>query len=119
MNQFMYEDLFEECTLIDRRTVPDGMGGFVKEWVDGATFQAAVTKDDSLEARVAEKQGVTEVYTVTVNQGIDLDFHDVFRRSSDGLIYRITSNTKDMQSPPRATFKIATARAERWELPDD
>lgn len=115
----LFEDVFEECTLIDRRTVSDGMGGYTKEWVDGAKFSAAVNKNSSLEARVAEKQGVTDVYTVTVYKGVELEYHDVFRRKSDGLTYRVTSNSKDNETPPRATFQIAQVTAERWDLPDD
>ena len=115
----LFEDVFEECTLIDRRTVSDGMGGYDKEWVDGAKFSAAINKDNSLEARVAEKQGVTDVYTVTVYKGVNLEYHDIFRRESDGLTYRVTSNIKDNETPPRATFQIAQVTAERWDLPDD
>ena len=55
----LFEDTFEECTLIDKRSVPDGMGGYTKEWVDGATFRAAVSKDNTLAARVAEKQNIS------------------------------------------------------------
>lgn len=119
MSTYLFEDTFEECTLIDRRSVPDGMGGYTKEWVDGATFTAAISKDNTLAERVAEKQGVTEVYTVTVYKGIELEYHDVFRRSSDGLTYRLTSNIKDSATPPRASFQIAQASAERWNLPSD
>lgn len=115
----LFEETFEKCTLIDRRTISDGMGGYTKEWIDGAEFVAAINKDNTLAARVAEKQGVTEVYTVTTYKGATLDFHDVFRRQSDGLTYRVTSNSKDSETPPRATFQIAQVTAERWDLPDD
>lgn len=115
----LFEETFEACTLIDKRSVPDGMGGYTKQWVDGATFRAAVNKDNTLSARVAEKQGVTEVYTVTVYKGVALEYHDVFRRSSDGMTYRVTSNIKDSETPPRASFQIAQVTAERWDLPSD
>lgn len=115
----LFEEVFEECTLLDKKSVPDGLGGYTKKWMDGAQFVAAINKDNSLQARVAEKQGVTEVYTVTTYKGTELDFHDVFRRASDGLTYRVTSNIKDSETPPRATFQIAQVTAERWDLPDD
>jgi hypothetical protein len=85
--------------------------------VDGAQFDAAVTKDSSMQARMAEKQGVTEVYTVTVNKGMPLDFHDVFRRESDGAIFRVTSNITDSETPARASFQIGQVTAEKWVLP--
>lgn len=107
----------EPCTMLDKRTVPDGQGGFTQTWVDGATFSAAIVKDSSMQARAAEKQGVTEVYTVTVDKGTPLAFHDVFRRERDGAVFRVTSNIKDSQTPSVASFQIGQVTAERWELP--
>lgn len=106
-----------KCTMLDKRTVPDGQGSYEQQWVDGAQFDAAVVKDSSMQARMAEKQGVTEVYTVTVNKGMPLDFHDVFRRESDGAIFRVTSNITDSETPPRASFQIGQVTAEKWVLP--
>ena len=112
----LIDTMMEPCTMIDRRTVPDGMGGFTTQWIDGAAFEAAIVKDNTLNARVAEKEGVTEVYTVTVPQSVSLDFHDVFRRESDGAIFRVTSNIIDSKSPSVATFHIGQVTAERWAL---
>ena len=103
----------EECVMLDKRTVPDGMGGFTPEWVDGAPFMAAIIKDNTLAARVAEKQGVTELYTITVDKGLELDFHDVIRRLSDDAIFRVTSNIDDSETPSVATFQIGQVTAER------
>lgn len=111
--------MMERCVMLDKRTIPDGLGGFTHEWQEGATFRAAIVKNSSLEARVAEKQGVTEIYTVTVNRGLTLQYHDVFRRVSDGAVFRVTSNVKDSETPNVATFQIGQVTAERWELPND
>lgn len=108
--------MMEDCTMLDKRTVADGLGGFTTEWVDGAEFRAAVVKDSTMAARVAEKQGVTELYTVTVDKGLSLQYHDVFRRQSDGAIFRVTSNIVDSETPSVATFQIGQVTAERWEL---
>jgi len=106
-----------QCTMLDKRTAPDGQGGYIQTWVDGAVFDAAIIKDSSMQARMAEKQGVTEVYTVTVSKGLPLDYHDVFRRESDGAIFRVTSNITDSETPERASFQIGQVTAERWVLP--
>lgn len=112
----LFETMMEECVMLDKRTVPDGLGGFTVTWVDGARFRAAVIKDNTLEARVAEKQGVTEVYKVTVDKGVRLQYHDVFRRSSDGAIFRVTSNIRDSETPSVSTFQFGQVTAEAWEL---
>ena len=115
----LLEEAFEPFIMIDKITVPDGMGGYTKEWVDGISFEAALDKDDDLQGRVAEKQGVTSVYTVTTRKNINLDFHDVIRRVADGLTYRITGTIKDSQTPESAGLQYAWVPAERWDLPDD
>lgn len=112
----LIDTMMEECVMLDKRTVSDGLGGFTTEWTEGAEFRAAVIKDSSLAARVAEKQGVTEVYTVTVDKGLQLQHHDVFRRLSDGYVFRVTSNIRDSETPRVATFQIGQVTAERWEL---
>lgn len=113
---FLYEEMMETCAIMDRQTIPDGLGGFTYEWTQGATFRAAVVKNDTLDARVAEKQGVTEVYTVTVDKGVSLDYHDVFKRLRDGAIFRVTSNVRDSETPSRSTFQIGVVSAELWTL---
>lgn len=104
------------CVMLDRSTVSDGLGSFVYVWLEGAEFQAAIVKGKTNAARVAEKQGVTEDYTVTVDKGIQLQYHDVFRRVEDGAVFRVTSNVTDSETPSVATFQIGQVTAERWEL---
>lgn len=105
------------CTMLDKTTSPDGQGGIISAWVEGATFSAAIVKDSSMQARIAEKQGVTELYTVTVDKGIDLDYHDVFKRNEDGAIFRVTSNVDDSRTPKVASFQFGQVTAEKWVLP--
>ena len=112
----LFETFMESCVMMDKRTVADELGGFDYQWVEGATFSAAIVKDSTMAARVAEKQGVTEVYTVTVRKGATLQFHDVFKRLSDSAVFRVTSNETDSESPDVATFEIGQVTAERWEL---
>ena len=66
----LLDDEMEKCTLIDKRRVPDGYGGAKVAWVDSINFDAAIILDTSTEARIAEKQGVTNLYTVTTKKTI-------------------------------------------------
>ena len=72
--------LQEKCVLLEKKRTPDGAGGWLVEWADGAEFNAAVVLDTSMQSRIAEKEGVTSVYTVTTRRSTPLSFHDVFRR---------------------------------------
>ena len=105
-----------DCVMMDKTSVSDGIGGFVHEWAEGAAFQAAVVKDNTMQAKVAEKEGVTEVYTVTFAKSLPMEFHDLFKRLEDGAIFRVTSNVTDSKTPKVATFQFGQVSAERWEL---
>lgn len=110
-------DTFKEpCVLMERKRVGDGEGGWTTTWVDGAAFDAAIVRDTALAARVAEKEGVSNVYTVTADADVRLGFHDVFKRVRDGQVFRMTSNGDDMKTPGCATFSFGQAGAEEWSL---
>lgn len=95
---------------------PDGEGGIITVWKDGAEFQANARLDNSTQAKIAENMGVTSLYTVTTNKEIILEFHEVIKRISDGEIFRITSDGKDNKTPDSATLDMRQVSAEKWRL---
>ena len=104
----------EDVVMLEKKRVPDGEGGFTVEWVDGVSFKSAITFDSSMEARTAEKQGVTSLYTVTVPVNAKLEYHDVFRRVRDGKVFRVTSDGDDKITPASASFQFAQVTAVEW-----
>lgn len=112
----LLSEAFEECTMIDKTTTSDGYGGFVTTWVDGAKFDAAIVFDTSMQARTAEKQGVSSLYTITTKRTTVLEYHDVFKRNRDGKIFRVTSDGDDKYTPPSATLDMRQVTAEEWIL---
>lgn len=114
----LLQEALEECVLIDKTTQADGYGGVVTSWVEGAPFTAAITFDTSIEARVAEKQGVTSRYTVTTSKALVLQYHDVFKRKRDGKIFRVTSDGDDKFTPASSSLDMRQVTAEELtELP--
>lgn len=112
----LMNDYAEDCVLMEKTRVPDGEGGWVPVWTEGAEFRAAITHDTTLQARVAESEGMHSTYTVTTDKSMPLDFHDVFRRVRDGKTFRVTSDGTDEQTPARATFQVSQVSAEEWSL---
>lgn len=112
----LLDSMRETCTMITRTVVEDGLGGYKEAYVDGVTFEAVVRKNDTTQDRIAEQQGVKESYTVVVQKGFPLRFHDVFRRS-DGNTYQVTSNIQDKETPAASQINIGAVTAERWDLP--
>lgn len=104
------------CVTLDRHRHEDGEGGFITDWVEGAKFMAAIAFDTSIQARTAEKQGVTSLYTVTTEKNISLEYHDVFRRLYDGKIFRVTSDGDDKATPDGAVLDMRQVTAEEWSL---
>ncbi len=112
----LMKDFLEDCTLLEKTRVPDGEGGWTIKWVDGMEFQAAITYDTTMQARVAESEGMKATYTVTTEKAMMLDFHDVFRRKRDGQVFRVTSQGDDKKTPERASFQVSQVAAEEWTL---
>lgn len=109
--------MMDECRILNHVRTDDDYGGYSDQWTEGATFRAAIAKDGSPEQKVAEQQGIAEMFTVVVDQNFSLDYHDVFKRMKDGSIFRVTSKTTDSTAHPASTVKIAKVTAERWVLP--
>lgn len=112
----LLQSAMTDCVMLEKKRTPDGEGGFYTDWTEGAEFLAAITFDTSMEARIAEKQGVTSIYTVTTDKGAKLEYHDVIKRLSDGKIFRITSDGDDKQTPKSASFQFLQVTAEEWVL---
>ena len=104
----------EDVVMLEKQRVPDGEGGFTTSWVDGVQFKAAISSDSSMQARTAEKQGVTSLYTFTVPINAKLEYHDVLKRIRDGKVFRITSDGDDKITPPSASFQFIQVTAEEY-----
>lgn len=114
----LLSEAMESCVMMDKLTTSDGYGSYYSRWQDGATFQAAIVFDSSMQARVAAVQGVTGLYTVTTAKNVNLQYHDVFRRTSDGKIFRVTSDGDDKKTPASATLNMRQVSAEEWVVND-
>ena len=108
----LLSEAMEGCVLLNKQTSLDEYGGFINTWVGGAAFNAAIVFDTSIEARTAEAQGVHSLYTVTTPRNITLQYHDVFRRTRDGKLFRVTSDGDDKYTPKSATLDMRQVTAE-------
>lgn len=108
----------EEYVLMEQVPEDDHLGGFELVWTEGMHFNAVIRKDWTIEHdTIAHQRIVKEPFTVVVDRGTNLKYHDVFKRLSDGAVFRMASNIQDGEAPDRSTVLIAKATAERWELP--
>lgn len=115
----LLEEAMEKCIMLDKSTTSDGYGGMITQWSDGAEFMAAIVLDTSMEARIGEHQGVTNVYTVTTKKNMNLQYHEVFRRERDRKTFRVTSDGDDKITPASANLNMRQVSAEEWEIPNE
>lgn len=104
------------CVFMVPKREPDGSGGYMTTWEPGDTLMAAINRDTSTEARIAEAAGTVRSYTVTVRRAVHLKYHDVIKRISDGAIFRITSDSSEKQTPICTALDMAQSTAEAWRL---
>lgn len=110
-------DEMEECVMLNKTSVPDGYGGRIEAWAESEfKFNAAIVFDTSIESRRAEVEGVTSLYTITTSKSLTLQYHEVFKRISDGKIFRVTSDGDDKRTPKSAVLDMRQVTAEEWSL---
>ena len=112
----LLQESMEDCVMLNKQTSSDGYGGYITTWAYGAEFKAAIVLDTSIEAKMAEQQGVTGIYTITTSRALNLQYHDVFRRVRDGKIFRVTSDGDDKLTPASATLDMRQVSGEEFKL---
>lgn len=113
----LVDNAMEKSFIMDKTTAPDGRGGVITRYVEGAEIQVAYSFDTSTEARVAEKDDALNRFTLTTRKAINLQYHDVVKRAKDGKIFRITSDGDDNYTPSTSSLDMRQVEAEEWSLP--
>lgn len=94
---------FQIYNLITRND--ENYGGYISTYVPGAIFEGVLVLDDSINARIAEKQGVTGLYQMTFEKELYLPWNTVVRKIDGeklvGTFFRVTS--KDENATPSST----------------
>ena len=116
----LLDDFARKCVLMEKTRTPDGESGYITVWKEGAEFKNYFVMDSSLEARRAEQEGVTSLYSALVDKSVPIEYNDYFRDTETGITYRVTSNPEEKAAPRSAGAIIKALKfftAERKELP--
>lgn len=113
----LLDDFARKCVLMDKSRVSDGEGGYTTSWTEGAEFTNYQALDTSMEARRAEKEGVTSLYSALVDKAVPIEYNDYFKDMETGKTYRVTSEPTDKEAPKSASFSLKYFTAERKALP--
>ena len=113
----LLEEAYEKFVILNMIQQPDGYGGIQTSWVEGGTIEGAMVLDSSNQAKIAQAMGVTSIYTLTVKQGIQLNYRTVLKRLSDSKIFRLTNDSDDKKTPRSAGLDMRQYSAEEFTLP--
>lgn len=115
----LLSEAMESCVMVSKTTVSDGYGGESTAWTEGESFDAAIVFDASVQARIAEKDGVTSRYTVTTAKTTVLQYDNYFKRTRDSKYFHVTSDGDDRFTPASAGLDMRQVEAEEiTELPE-
>lgn len=113
----LLQDYQRPCVLMEKVREPDGAGGYLTEWTEGILFFNHQALNTSMEARIAEKQGVTSLYTVLVEKTVPIEYGDYYKDMETGQTFHVTSNPEEKQAPASSTLPMKYFTAERKALP--
>ena len=116
----IFDEYREDFAFMDKSHTRDSEGNPIVTWTQSeATFKAGIRFDNSVQAKVAQANGVQDLYTIICEKSIDLEFNDVIKRLDTGVTYRITTSGKDNHTPASAGLNMRAVSAKVWAIPDN
>lgn len=112
----LLDESMEECVIVDKTTAPDGYGGVITQYVQGAGITAGFSFDNTAMARVAAVQGATDNVRIFTKKNVLLRSGDVVQRLSNGKTYQVTSNGDDNKTPASAALDARVVTAREWPV---
>lgn len=109
--------LASPCAIMIKIPESDGEGGIISTWKEGPHFDVYQLLDSSMEARIAEKQGVTSVYTAAVKDNVSINHNDYYRNLETGNTYRVTSDPEEKVVPSISSLPVKLFSVEKRALP--
>ena len=113
----LLNDFSRQCVLLEKKRAMSPEGGWTTVWEDGESFYNYQALDTSMQARIAEKDGVSSLYSALVDSALPIEFNDYFRDVESGVTYRVTSNPSEKVAPKSSSFSLKYFTAERREPP--
>lgn len=106
---------YGQFEFINESTVDDGYGGYMTAYTVGASFDAVLVLNDSIQAQRAEQDGVKGVYTLTTDKAVPLAWHKIFRLKGTNDVYRVTSKDEHA-TPSTSPMNLREVKAEEYAL---
>lgn len=109
----MLEHYFEPFTLLERRALPDGLGGECVTWQRVTGFRGGLTHTCGDEISVGGHAALRSTPALLHEFDVTLSPGDYVRRERDGSLWRVTGRSGDMRSPAFSGLSFAQVPVER------
>lgn len=109
-------DYMKPFVMLNWISEPDGLGGILWRWEDGAPFDGGLVLNTSTEMQLAHQTGSRSLYTLTTYAAIRFEPGDVVKRLEDEAMFRITSFSPDKMAPATSSIQTAEVSCERVEV---
>lgn len=115
----LLDEYSDNFTILDKTTGDDGYGGYKVVLKPGATIKGAIAPASQSEVQTAGALGEKTSHTLVCGKEVCLEYHDVLRRASDNLIFRVTNTDGGTYTPASSNLNLKKYRLEAWKVPDD
>ena len=102
------EGILGQYVVLNRNLTSDGLGGQEYTIVEGLTFEGVLILNTSIEGQIAQKQGVTGIYTFAYPKNLNIPPKTILRRVKDGKIFR-TTDIDGVPTPDMSTLASPSA----------
>lgn len=109
----LLENYSREYVFLDKERKPDGEGGYHTTWKETVPFIGTLSVDTTMQARIAESQGLTSVYTLYTAKNIKFNYHDIFKDIESGEYYRVTSESGLKETPDDSELNLSSVTVEK------
>lgn len=101
------------CVIMESERTNDGEGGWVTVWKECGEFTAYQALNTTAEIRVAQRDGLTSVYDILVDQNVPLKYDDYYHDKESGETFHVTSEPREKQSPASSSLNLKYYNAEK------
>ena len=94
----LLDERMEDFVVLDKITAPDGYGGTIVSYRDGAVFPAVATQLQSQQLEVAYQDGQKRIYAIYFKPIAALEKGMRIKRARDGLTFTISASPDPNQT---------------------
>lgn len=107
-------DFYKDITFLNKISQSDGLGGIEFVYIDGVSFKGVITRESNIQTRIAEREGLKAIYTLSTSKNIQIDFGDLIK--CENKVYKVVSIKNELQTPSFSSLDLQQYELEKYEI---